>query len=166
MVKLAKAFTLLISTVLLSACGEQAEVVELGPVTMPADHETVANPPPAEPQGARQVIIPDALQGKYQRVTMSLQLPGAEQVITLELPLNGLPQQTEQGTLLVRDYLPAFLISGNTITSEGIEEKNPAVWAEWQHEGKQVFAGWLFREYPTLNPMLIADYQLTFIGAN
>jgi hypothetical protein len=165
MVKLVKPLTLLLSASLLLACSEQAEVVELGPVVMPDDHETVANPPPVEPQGPRQIIIPEALQGKYQSVSMAVQLPGSSEASRIELPLNGAPQQTEFGTLLVRDYLPAFLISGNTITSEGIDEKNPAVWAEWQHDGNTVFAGWLFRDYPSLNPMLLPNHQLNFIGA-
>jgi hypothetical protein len=160
-----KPLALLLSASLLFACSEQAEVVELGPVVMPDDHETVANPPPVEPQGPRQIIIPEALQGKYQSVSMAVQLPGSSEASSIELPLNGEPQQTEFGTLLARDYLPAFLISGNTITSEGIDEKNPAVWAEWQHDGNTVFAGWLFRDYPSLNPMLLPNHQLNFIGA-
>ncbi len=165
MVKSVKRFTLVVASSLLIACGEQAEVIELGPVEMPADHEAVANPPPAEPQGPRQVILPEELQGKYQRVTMTVQLPGSAEASSIDLPLNGVAQQTEFGTLLARDYLPAFLISGNTITSDGVEEKNPAVWAEWQRDGKKVFAGWLFRDYPSLNPMLLPEYQLTFVGA-
>jgi hypothetical protein len=86
------------------------------------------------------------------------------ETVSIELPLNGEPQQTAYGTLLVRDYLPAFLISGNTITSEGMEEKNPAVWAEWQRDGENIFAGWLFRDYPSLNPMQLPEHQLTFIS--
>ncbi|MEN8169362.1 MAG: hypothetical protein ABFS08_03985 [Pseudomonadota bacterium] len=163
MAKSAKSLTLLLATILLFACGEQAEVVEVGPVEMPADHDIVAKPE-SKPQGPRQVVMPEALQGKYQSATMTVQLPGATEVVTIELPLNGEPQQTDYGTLLARDYLPAFLISGNTITSEGIEEKNPAVWAEWQNQGQTVFAGWLFRDYPSLNPMQLPDHQLTFIG--
>lgn len=165
MVKLVKPLALLLSASLLLACSEQAEVVELGPAVMPDDHDTIANPPPAEPQGPRQVILPEALQGKYSSVSMTVQLPGSSEASSIELPLNGEPQQTEFGTLMARDYLPAFLISGNTITSEGVEEKNPAVWAEWQHDGNKVFAGWLFRDYPSLNPMLLPEHQLTFIGA-
>ncbi len=165
MVKSAKRFTLIVATSLLFACGEQAEVVELGPVVMPADHESVARPAPVEPQGPRQVILPEALQGKYHTVSMTVQLPGMSEATSIELPLDGTPQQGEYGTLLARDYLPAFLISGNTITSDGDEEKNPAVWAEWQRDGVKVFAGWLFRDYPSLNPMQLPDHQLTFIGA-
>ena len=159
-----KRLTLLLGASLLLACGEQAEVLDLGPVTMPADHQAVATPPPAEPQGPRQVIIPEGLQGKYATATMAVQLPGMDQPATIELPLSGEPQQTDYGTLLVRDYLPAFLISGNTITSDGIEEQNPALWAEWQRDGAPIFAGWLFRDYPGLNPIQVPDHQLNFVG--
>lgn len=159
-----KRLALLLSASLLFACGEQAEVVDLGPPVMPADHDNRATPPAAEAQGPRQVIVPEALQGKYHNVTMTVQLPGMAEAATVELPLNGVARQTAYGSLLVRDYLPAFLIDGNTITSDGLEEKNPALWAEWQHEGQSVFAGWLFRDYPSLNPMRLPDHQLTFIG--
>jgi hypothetical protein len=130
---------------------------------MPADHEAMAKPEPQQ-QGPRQIVIPDSLQGKYHHATMAVQLPGMPEPSTIELPLNGEAQQTDYGTLLVRDYLPAFLISGNTITSDGLEENNPALWAEWQHDGQQVFAGWLFRDYPSLNPMLLSEHQLTFVS--
>jgi hypothetical protein len=164
MARSAKHFILIIAASALFACGEQAEVVELPQPAMPADHDTLANPPPVEPQGPRQIILPEALQGKYQSATMTVQLPGMAEAATVELPLSGEPQQTAYGTLLVRDYLPAFLISGNTITSEGLEEKNPALWAEWQRDGESLFAGWLFRDYPSLNPMKLPDHQLTFIS--
>jgi hypothetical protein len=150
---------------MLFACGEQAEVVELGPVEMPANHDTIATPPPAEPGGPRQVVLPESLQGKYTKATMTVQLPGMAEAATIELPLNGEPQESDYGTLLVRDYLPAFIISGNTITSDGLEEQNPALWAEWQRDGQQLFAGWLFRNYPTLYPMGLPEHQLTFIAA-
>lgn len=164
MVRLAKRLSLIIAATLLFACGEQAEVIELGPVEMPADHEAVANPEP-QPQGPRQVVLPDELKGKYTTASMSLRLPGMTEAVSIELPLNGEAQQTDYGTLMARDYLPAFLITGNTITSEGIEEKNPAVWSEWQRDGKVIFSGWLFRDYPSLNPVQLPDHQLGFIGA-
>ncbi|MDH5784226.1 MAG: hypothetical protein OEZ16_01290 [Chromatiales bacterium] len=145
------------------ACSEQAEVVDLGPVEMPAEHETLANPEP-QPKGPRQVVVPEELKGKYTSVVMRVQLPRMVESVSIELPLNGEPQSGDYGTLRVRDYLPAFLISGNTITSEGLEESNPAIWAEWQRDGQPVFAGWLFRDYPTLNPMKLPEHQLIFIG--
>ena len=158
-----KRILLIAVTALLVACSEQAEVVDLGPVQMPSDHEAVANPEP-QPQGPRQVMVPDELKGKYNTATMTVQLPGMSEAVSIELPLNGEPQASEYGTLLVRDYLPAFLITGNTITSEGVEEKNPAIWAEWQRDGQMVFAGWLFRDYPSLNPMQLPEHQLAFSG--
>ncbi|MCW8918113.1 MAG: hypothetical protein OQL08_04805 [Gammaproteobacteria bacterium] len=166
MARSARFLALSLATTLLLACGEQAEVVELGPPEKPAEHDTLATPSAAEAEGPRQVVVPAALRGKYTRATMTVQLPGMATAATIELPLNGVPQATDYGTLLVRDYLPAFMINGNTITSDGLEEQNPALWAEWQRDGKPVFAGWLFRDYPTLNPMALPEHQLTFIAVN
>ncbi len=163
MVKSVKRFTLIAAASLLFACSEQAEVVDLGPVQMPSDHEAEAKPAP-QPQGPRQVVVPDELKGKYTTATMTVQLPGMAEPVSIELPLNGEPQAGDYGTLLVRDYLPAFLITGNTITSEGVEDNNPAIWAEWQRDGQKVFAGWLFRDYPSLNPMQLPEHQLGFTG--
>ena len=163
MVNSIKRLILIATTALLFACSEQAEVIDLGPVQMPSDHEAMANPEP-QPQGPRQVVVPQELQGKYATATMTVQLPGMTEATSIELPLNGEPQTTDYGTLLVRDYLPAFLITGNSITSEGMEEKNPAIWAEWQRDGQMVFAGWLFRDYPNLNPMQLPEHQLSFSG--
>ena len=163
MVNLIKRLTFITTAALLFACSEQAEVIDLGPVQMPSDHEAVANPEP-QPQGPRQVVIPDELKGKYSSAMMTVQLPGMSEAASIELPLNGEAQVGDYGTLLVRDYLPAFLITGNTITSEGLEEKNPAIWAEWRRDGQLVFAGWLFRDYPSLNPMKLPEHQLAFSG--
>ena len=166
MVKSARFLALSLATTLLLACSEQAEVVELGPTQKPAGHDTLVAPPAAEADGPRQVVVPEALRGKHTRATMTVQLPGMAAAVTVELPLNGVPQTTDYGTLLVRDYLPAFMINGNTITSDGLEEQNPALWAEWQRDGQPVFAGWLFRNYPTLNPMALPEHHLTFIAVN
>jgi len=163
MAKSVKSLSLLFAASLLLACGERAEVVELGPVTMPVGHEVQASPEP-QPEGPRQVVIPEALQGKYAMAMLALQMPGMAGATDIELPLNGVAQETGYGTLLVRDYLPAFMISGNTITTEGGEEKNPAVWAEWQRDGQILFSGWLFRDYPGLNPLTLPEHTLTFSG--
>lgn len=162
MVRSARFLVLSLATTLLLACGEQAEVVELGPVEKPAGHA----PTITKAEGPRQVVVPEALRGKYSRATLAIQLPGMTTAVNIELPLNGEPQATDYGTLLVRDYLPAFMINGNTITSDGLEERNPALWVEWQRDGQTVFAGWLFRNYPTLNPMALPEHQLTFIAVN
>ncbi len=166
MVKSVSTTLSLLFLLMLAGCGEQAEVIELAPLTMPEDHANPATPATTEVTGPRQVVIPELLQGKFQYATLQLQYPGMAQPTSLKLPLNGKPQQTDHGTLLVRDYLPAFLISGNTITSEGVEEKNPAIWAEWQRNGEKVFSGWLFRDYPSLNPTLIPEHQITFSTAH
>jgi hypothetical protein len=161
----AKRFSLLFFMVMLSACGEQAEVIDLGPIDSSMGSSVAEPASTTETQEARQVVVPMALQGKYHSATITVQLPGMSEAVRLELPLDGTPQPTDYGTLLAQHYLPAFVVSGNTITSNGHEENNPALWVEWHKDGNLLFSGWLFRDHPTLNPIKQADHQLSLVGA-
>lgn len=148
-------------TLCLAACSDQAEVVDLGRVEKPQNHDTAAAAPEAAASKPRQVIVPDGVEARA--VHLSLRRPGEEQALELTVPLG---KQLESGdyTVAADYYLPAFMIEGNTITSDGTEENNPAVFVLWQEGERQIFAGWTFRDYPSLNPPLVEGYELKMLG--
>lgn len=154
----------LTAALLLAGCEEQAEVIDLGPVTATPEGEEVVRLQDARPQGERQVLPPQALAGHYNEVRLSLQLPGSA-VQEVDLPLDDKVHEVANGTLLARDYLPAFIIRGGKITSDGVEEKNPAVYLEWHHQGRLIFQGWSFRNYPDLTPVKVSGYRLRLLAA-
>lgn len=145
----------------LAACGEQAEVVDLGQVKKPQNHDSVAAAPQAAASEPRKVIVPGEVTASA--VHLSLRRPGEEQALEVTVPL-GKQLETDDYIVAADYYLPAFMIEGNTITSDGIEENNPAVFVLWQEGETRIFAGWTFRDYPALNPPLVEGYELKMLG--
>lgn len=157
-------FTLLFATIVLTACSDGVEVTDLGKLEKPAEHEqaaaTVEAPAPME----RQVVVPDEVQKKFGAVTLAMtRRPEAkEQRLTLKL---GSTQTDDGLTVMARDYLPAFVMQAATITSDGVEESNPAVWVEVREGEAVLFRGWLFRDYPELNPPVDPTFTLRLVEA-
>ncbi len=160
----AKAFALLFTSALLAACGDGVEVTDLGKLEKPAEHEqavaTVQTPAPVE----RQVVVPDEVQKKFAAVTLSMKRRPDAKEQRLTLPL-GTTQTSGGLTVTARDYLPAFVMQAATITSEGVEESNPALWVEVREGEHVLFIGWLFRDYPELNPPQDPAFAIQLVEA-
>lgn len=155
-------FTLILLLPLwLHGCGEQVEIIDLGPLETPEDHDTATAP---KPSGPSPVKAPEEIASRYSSITLAVRRPGETEPRHLEIPLGG-ELVDGPGRLSARDYLPAFMISQGTITSEGLEEKNPAVYASWVEGDQQIFEGWLFRDYPNLNPPRVEGYLIQFLSA-
>lgn len=160
----AKRFTLLFASALLVACGDGVEVTDLGKLEKPAEHEqavaSVQAPAPVE----RQVVVPDEVQQKFGAVTLTMKRrPEAkEQRLTLKL---GTTQTSGELTVTARDYLPAFVMQAATITSDGVEESNPALWVEVVEGKTLLYRGWLFRDYPELNPPQDPAFEIRLVEA-
>ncbi len=149
-------------------CGEEVEVVELEPLTMPDNHsveaaaaqqQEAAPSSPQPPAEGRQVVVPEAVAGRYRGVELVLRNPqGGEQRLMVDVGT-----ELAEGALQVRsgELLPDFIIRGNTITSETAEPNNPAIWLEVADGDVMIFQGWLFGAYPELTPPLVEGYQLT-----
>ncbi|HEY0720163.1 MAG TPA: hypothetical protein VGE50_02805 [Gammaproteobacteria bacterium] len=162
---LASRITLLVAaTTLLTACGNGVEVTDLGTLEKPAEHEQAVATAQVPAPAARQVVVPDEVQKKFRAVTLTMKRrPEApEQRLTLELDTT----QTLDGlTVTARDYLPAFVMQAESITSEGVEESNPAVWVEVRAGEALLFSGWLFRDYPELNPPQDPAFAIRLVEA-
>ncbi len=145
----------------LSGCGEEVEVIDLGPLETPENYNDIS---PSVPAWPREVKSPEEIASRYSSITLAVHRPGERQPRHLQVPLEG---ELVDGTshLTARDYLPAFLIRQRTITSDGVEEKNPAAYVTW-FEGEQlIFEGWLFRDYPSFNPPRSEGFQLELLSA-
>src|SRR5262245_21651578 len=88
---------------------------------------------------------------------------GKEGVI--DVPLGGgvpLPDPT----LVVRGdvYLPSFSMGGGAITSDGIEEQNPAARITVFEKGQEIFGGWIFTRFPDVHPFSHPRFELRLEG--
>ncbi|HSS45612.1 MAG TPA: DUF2155 domain-containing protein [Thermoanaerobaculia bacterium] len=61
-------------------------------------------------------------------------------------------------------YLPAFSMTGQAITSTGIQEENPAARVTVAENGSQLFGGWLFLRFPDVHPFQHSRYAVRLVG--
>jgi hypothetical protein len=109
--------------------------------------------------------VPPEVQSAYSglRLRWKDKQNGKEGVV--DVPLGGgvpLPDPT----LVVRGdvYLPAFTMGGGAITSDGVEEQNPAARITVFEKGNPIFGGWIFTRFPDVHPFTHARYELRLEG--
>jgi len=61
-------------------------------------------------------------------------------------------------------FLPAFTMGGGAITSDGVEDKNPAARITVFEKGKEIFAGWIFTRFPDVHPFTHPRFQIRLVG--
>ena len=61
-------------------------------------------------------------------------------------------------------YLPAFTMSGEVLTSSGVEPENPAARVAVGEKGQTLFEGWLFTRFPDVHPFQHPRYSIRLEG--
>jgi hypothetical protein len=83
----------------------------------------------------------------------------------IEVPLgSGTPLPDPSLVVRADVYLPAFTMGGGAITSDGVEEQNPAARITVFDKGKEIFAGWIFTRFPDVHPFTHPRFQLHLDG--
>jgi hypothetical protein len=129
----------------------------------PSKEVAPATVPPARKPEAR-VVVPGEVQGKWAAVKIAVldKDHNKEQVYTIEigsefaLPDSGL-------VLKVRNFLPAFIMDGTTMTSASNETRNPAAQIVISEGKTEVFKGWLFSLYPGTHAFQHPRYSFTLV---
>ena len=97
------------------------------------------------------------------KITWKDKKDGKEGVI--EVPLGGGTPLPDPSVVVHADvFLPAFTMGGGAITSEGIEQQNPAARITVLDKGKEIFAGWIFTRFPDVHPFTHPRFQLHLDG--
>lgn len=129
------------------------------------------NPPaPAGQQGQPQIApigkpvveVPEAVKGKWKAVVLVLEdkekKTFKEHTVKIgekfKVPGSDL-------TIVVKEFLPAFVMQGSNITSTSNEPNNPAAEIVVSEGGSEVFNGWLFARYPTTHAFSHPKYAIT-----
>ena len=171
--RVARCLALLAAAAILAACREHGRPDPN--VRMAISHERAgeragagsAQAPEAGtgPDVPTRLEVPPEVQQAYTgiRLTWIDKKDGKKGVI--EVPLGGgtpLPDPT----LVVRAdvYLPAFTMGGGAITSQGVEEQNPAARIAVFEKSMEIFAGWIFTKFPDVHPFENPRYQLHLEG--
>jgi hypothetical protein len=61
-------------------------------------------------------------------------------------------------------FLPSFSMTSDQITSTGIGEENPAARIAVVENGKELFAGWIFKRFPDVHPFQHPRFSLKLEG--
>ena len=137
----------------------------------------VSHEPSAAPEGSggggeegdaavpTRLEVPPEVQAAYSGVRLKWKDKQSGKEGVVEVPLGGgapLPDPT----LVVRGdaYLPAFTMGGGAITSDGVEEQNPAARITVFEKGNPIFGGWIFTRFPDVHPFSHARYELRLEG--
>ena len=159
MLNLTRCTALLVPLFLVAAfgCGKQEEQVT------PAAREVAAPVQSVEKPQAR-VVVPDEVQGKWKAVKIAVldKETNKEEIYSVDIgseftiPSSGL-------ILKVKNFLPAFIMDGTTMTSASNETKNPAAQIIITEGEREIFRGWLFSLYPGTHAFQHPRYSFTLV---
>ena len=127
-----------------------------------APGQPAAGPAPDVPN---RLEVPPEVQQAYTGVRLSWKDKASGEAGVIEVPLGGGTPLPDPTYVVRADvYLPSFTMGGGAITSQGIEEQNPAARITVFQKGKEVFAGWIFNRFPDVHPFDNPKYQLHLEG--
>lgn len=116
-------------------------------------HAAAGGPGIVMPPGEMQVVIPDAVKGKFGAVKLLIEDKASNKVTEADVKL-GTEYKVPNSSLVVKvgDFLPDFKMDGSLITSASAEANNPAVRVTVTDGGKEIFKGWLYSKFPAIHP--------------
>jgi hypothetical protein len=124
----------------------------------------------AEPQGGAPTVptrleVPPEVAQAWSGIKLRWKDLGTGKEGTIDVPLGGATPLPDP-TIVVRAdvFLPAFTMTGGTITSEGAEAQNPAARITVFEKSKEIFGGWIFTRFPDVHPFSHPKYQLHLEG--
>jgi hypothetical protein len=84
---------------------------------------------------------------------------------TLDVPLEGTAKIPDSELEVRADvFLPAFTMSGQAITSTGVQPENPAARITVLEKGQEIFGGWIFTRFPDVHPFQHPRFSLRLDG--
>ncbi len=139
-------------------------------VRMAISHEQAVPPAAGQGSGAGAEVptvldVPPAVVQAFTGIKIGWKDKSDGKEGVIEVPLGGATPLPDPSLVVRGDaYLPAFTMGGGSITSDGIEEKNPAARITVFEKGKEIFAGWIFTRFPEVHPFVNPRFQLKLVG--
>lgn len=109
--------------------------------------------------------VPPEVAKTYSGIRLGWKDASNRQEGTLEVPLGGTARIADS-TLEVRAdvFLPSFTMTGEAVTTTGIEPENPAARIAVLENGSEVWSGWMFTRFPDVHPFQHPRFSLRFEG--
>jgi hypothetical protein len=129
-----------------------------------AGTETGANPPGA-PKVPTRLVVPPEVAKTYSAIRLTWKDSAGGKEGTVDIPLGGSARVPNSELEVHADvFLPAFTMTADEITSNGVELTNPAARLTVVEKDKQVFGGWIFTNFPGIHPFEHPRFSLRLAG--
>jgi hypothetical protein len=110
------------------------------------------------------VVVPDSVKGKWSAVKIAVVNKERNKESVYTVAIGSEVNIADSGlTIKVDNFLPHFMMSGTTLTSQSNEPKNPAAQIRISEGGKEIFKGWLFSLYPTTHAFQHPKYGFALV---
>lgn len=153
----------------LGACKKKEEqpvpkspMMQPGQMQMPPGQMPPGQMPPGQrqmppglaiPKGELKVVVPDGVKGKWSAVKLIVEDKSTKKKQEFTVNLNSeLKIPNSELKVAVGDFLPAFRMDAEKITSMSNDPNNPAVRVKISEGGKEIFKGWLYSKFPAIHP--------------
>jgi hypothetical protein len=168
-----KTVYLLIAAFMIFACSQgvvEEKSTEKTETPAAAQQEEAAEQPIMNPHATipkeKQIIVPQEVSDKYKSLILGVKNEKegidvqTEVLIGQTAEIKGTPY-----SVLVENYLPDFVINGETVfTTRTAEENNPAAKIKVFEGDNMVFDGWLYKNFPDMHGSFSnPDYVLSMI---
>ena len=153
-----------------AGCGEKGRP-EPG-IQMAISHERESGPEGAAGGGEEgqakvpsKLVVPPEVEKTYSAIRLAWKNSQTGKEGELDVPLGGSARVPDSEMEVRADaFLPAFTMKGDAITTQGVEATNPASRITVSDQGKEVFSGWIFANYPDVHPFQHPRYSLKLAG--
>ena len=152
-----------------AGCGEKGRP-EPG-IQMAISHERESGPEgpgggeEGQPKIPNKLVVPPEVEKTYSAIRLTWKNSQTGKEGQLDVPLGGSARVPESEMEVRADvFLPAFTMKGDAITTQGLDATNPASRISVSDQGKEVFSGWIFANYPDVHPFQHPVYSLKLAG--
>jgi hypothetical protein len=123
-------------------------------IRMAISHAPSAAAGDAPPRGVpTRLVVPPEVEARYQAIRLEWKDSASGNGGWLDVPIGGSAKVPGTALEVRADvFLPAFSMTEEVITSNGVEQENPAARIEVVEDGKGIFAGWIFTRFPDVHP--------------
>jgi hypothetical protein len=120
---------------------------------------------PGAPKVPTRLVVPPEVAKTYSAIQLTWKDSGSGKEGTLDVPLAGTARIPDSELEVRADvFLPAFTMAAEEITSKGVELTNPAARITVLEKSKEIFAGWIFTNFPDVHPFQHPRFSLRLAG--
>jgi hypothetical protein len=111
------------------------------------------------------LVVPPEVAAAFSGVRIGWKDSQSGQEGVVEVPIGGSAKIPGSDLEIRTDvFLPSFSMTSEQITSTGIGEENPAARIAVVENGKEAFAGWIFKRFPDVHPFQHPRFALKLEG--